>query len=499
MIAVMLMNILGYLQFISYIKITNKPAQDNDNKVFLKLLRATEKVRLVRNEYVKTPMLVGIFKPCIIIPDNEFTDIQLENIFLHELTHMRRLDLLIKWITAAATAVHWFNPAVYLIKRHMNHACELSCDEGVIKNLNDDQKQEYGDTLISVVSDCKYPVGAISTTMCEEKRTLKERLVSIMLHSRKSKLVTAVSAVLFLTAAGFGVALGAGVGNSLKKPPDIYVSSEFDKTKDAVMGGYKWKNGSENIVADSSHPANFNYKTGNILTVSAQEQIIISTQKLKSDKKYSFSLDKLEIYKDGKLYNGKLVEPSFLNGNLYTQAPKEPGEYVYSVDLSYGKKGSCNYGFVVRAGMKSYNLSKIMDYKTKYIGNHVKTGNIASLLPVPDKAFIQRYISMKTKNQPYKLTVYYEAASSSENNLNVDYNSSEFKTVLQNNALVVFCMIENADEVIFTFRNSPSNGELETEKYDKSFSFTKDKIKSIYSNFDVLSNDIELLDKLLNK
>jgi hypothetical protein len=209
---------------------------------------------------------------------------------------MSRFDIGIKWLTALAASIHWFNPMMYFIKKEINHACELSCDEAVINNLNDEEKQEYGETLISVVAEQKYPAGILSATMCEEKKTLKERLISIMRHSKKSRLITLVSAVLLLGVIGTSVVLGAGVGFGSKRPPNIYIATEFGKIKDGITGGYSWRYGNTNINADSEHPRNFKYGPANIVSVGAGEQMIITTQKIKADKRYDFHLDKIEIF-----------------------------------------------------------------------------------------------------------------------------------------------------------------------------------------------------------
>ena len=68
-----------------------------------------------------------------------------------------------------ATSIHWLNPLMYFVKKEINHACELACDEPVIKNLNPSEKQAYGNTLISVVAESKYPFGVLQAAMCEEK------------------------------------------------------------------------------------------------------------------------------------------------------------------------------------------------------------------------------------------------------------------------------------------------------------------------------------------
>nr|WP_242832484.1 M56 family metallopeptidase [Desulfosporosinus orientis] len=68
------------------------------------------------------------------------------------------------------------------MRREIDRACELSCDEAVIKELDNNGRQGYGDTLIAVAADTKSPKTIVSTTMCEEKKALKERLSAIMKH-----------------------------------------------------------------------------------------------------------------------------------------------------------------------------------------------------------------------------------------------------------------------------------------------------------------------------
>ena len=107
-------------------------------------------------------MLIGIVRPYIIIPDINFNEKQLKNILLHEIVHLKRFDIAVKWLTMIASSIHWFNPLMYFIKKEINTSCELACDEAVIKNLSPSEKQAYGDTLISVVAENKYPTGSIA-------------------------------------------------------------------------------------------------------------------------------------------------------------------------------------------------------------------------------------------------------------------------------------------------------------------------------------------------
>ncbi|MDR2610266.1 MAG: DUF4825 domain-containing protein [Clostridiales Family XIII bacterium] len=203
-------NILGYLRFRRGLKKKNMPAREQETAL-LRQLRPKRAPVLFRNPAAPTPMLIGVFRPAIILPDKEYGDTQIENILLHELAHLKRGDIVVKWLMTFANALHWFNPLVYVTRREMNRACELSCDEAVIKRLDSAAKQRYGDTLISVVAGSGTSRGVLSEAMCEEKKTLKGRLESIMGYKAKSKAIIAFSVVLVLALIAGALALSASV------------------------------------------------------------------------------------------------------------------------------------------------------------------------------------------------------------------------------------------------------------------------------------------------
>lgn len=229
-------NLTGYTRFTHKIKKTSRPAADWENSLLASLLDGRHRVWLVRNSFATSPMLIGFLRPMIIIPNTAYSEIQLRNILLHEITHLKRYDIGVKWFLMIVTSLHWFNPLMYWIKKEMNHAGELSCDEAVIRNLSSSEKQQYGDTLISVASENKYPIGVLQATFSEEKTMLRERLMAIMQHNRKSKMVAVISIILSVLVIGGAVALGASEGISPNKgenysigpvePPSIIITHE---------------------------------------------------------------------------------------------------------------------------------------------------------------------------------------------------------------------------------------------------------------------------------
>jgi beta-lactamase regulating signal transducer with metallopeptidase domain len=501
-IAVLIVNLTGYTRFFKYVKQGNTPAYEKENEMLATLLKRKKHVRLVRNRFVSTPMLIGILRPYIIIPDIDFNEKQLKNILLHEISHLKRFDIAVKWLTMIATSIHWFNPFMHFIKKEINNACELACDEAVIKDLSPSEKQAYGDTLISVVAEYKYSAGVLQATMCEEKKSLKERLIAIMSYSKKSRIIVVISGGIVVLAIICAIVLGASIGANNYNPPKIYISAEYVKTKVALTGSYSWKNRGGYIQADSDHPRNFQYKADNIASVTAKQRLIIGTQNIKKDKKYDFTIDEVSVYKKDKLIEFQAVEPSFMNGNLYLQGPPDAGEYIYFLKLNFKDKGTVTYGFVVRVDMMSYDLTEISKYKTPYVGDASKVSGIAGNLPIPNKYFVQQYTSMETSKKPYGLTIYYETAAQTgyEGLWPVVTSNSIIEINSKLNALVVFSMIDNVDEVTFAFRNSQSDEKLDESKYDTTFTFQRSSFEKIYGDLSVFRDNLDALqDELTGK
>lgn len=81
---------------------------------------------------VDTPMAVGLVRPVLLVPEREFSEEQLYVILLHELTHLRGGDLWQQGAWWLAAVLHWYNPAVWLLRRQACEDMELACDERVL-------------------------------------------------------------------------------------------------------------------------------------------------------------------------------------------------------------------------------------------------------------------------------------------------------------------------------------------------------------------------------
>lgn len=65
------------------------------------------------SDRIDTAFVMGVFRPQIYLPGN-LNDTERDYILLHEQTHIRRLDHMVKLISFLVLCVHWFNPLVWV-------------------------------------------------------------------------------------------------------------------------------------------------------------------------------------------------------------------------------------------------------------------------------------------------------------------------------------------------------------------------------------------------
>ncbi|MDR0857788.1 MAG: M56 family metallopeptidase, partial [Oscillospiraceae bacterium] len=100
-------------------------------------------VRLIRRkDSVPTPFVYGFFKPKIHIPSG-LNGEQLRYVTLHEQTHIKRHDYIVKMFAFALLCVHWFNPLVWAAFVLLCADMEMSCDERVLRELGMSAKADY--------------------------------------------------------------------------------------------------------------------------------------------------------------------------------------------------------------------------------------------------------------------------------------------------------------------------------------------------------------------
>jgi beta-lactamase regulating signal transducer with metallopeptidase domain len=82
-----------------------------------------------------TPGVDGVLRPCISLPhgiDSLLSKNELNAVLVHEVTHARRRDNLIRLLYEVSLCALWFHPLVWVTGGRLALYRELSCDESVI-------------------------------------------------------------------------------------------------------------------------------------------------------------------------------------------------------------------------------------------------------------------------------------------------------------------------------------------------------------------------------
>ncbi|MDQ0176465.1 M56 family metallopeptidase [Bacillus chungangensis] len=162
-------------------------------------------VKVIISARATTPMLMGLWKPIVIMPDIQLGDKELAMILSHELVHLKRGDLLVKLIVLVANAVHWFNPAAYSLNKQLDMLCELSCDEKVVQNMDTESRRLYGETILSMLEyGVKQRNVVCTSSFNNSKKYIKRRLNNLMIAKKPKKSMIVLSAVAAISLIGSG-------------------------------------------------------------------------------------------------------------------------------------------------------------------------------------------------------------------------------------------------------------------------------------------------------
>ncbi len=144
-----------------------------------------------RSEAVRSPFLLGFFRPKIYVPYGLEPD-TLSYVICHERYHLRRRDDLWKAVGFLALALHWFNPAVWIAFRLMTRDMEMSCDEHVLSE-NRQITRAYSMSLLSFAANRRFPA---PSPLAFGETDVKKRIRNVLDWKKPKIRVTVLSALL---------------------------------------------------------------------------------------------------------------------------------------------------------------------------------------------------------------------------------------------------------------------------------------------------------------
>jgi WD40 repeat protein/beta-lactamase regulating signal transducer with metallopeptidase domain len=178
-------------------------------------------VRWATSGRLRSPAVGGLVRPTVVLPPDlgdDLTPKQLNWVLLHELAHIRRLDL---WVVVAqrfVQALFFFHPAVYVANWIIDQLREYACDDAALASCQSSRRDCGEGFLVIVGRHVERPVPvpeAVSMSpslgLFESRMFIRRRLVRILdprrkVHGRLSPLsaVSLLAVSLLVLPAGWG-------------------------------------------------------------------------------------------------------------------------------------------------------------------------------------------------------------------------------------------------------------------------------------------------------
>lgn len=153
----------------------------------LKEMGITKEISIYSTAFLKSPIIVGILKPCIYLPIHLISDYKesdMRYMLLHELQHYKHKDALASYLMNLTGILYWFNPLVWYALKEMRYDREVACDTSVLKMLEEDSYTDYGNTLINFIEKVSLTPFPFAAGLGGNMKQLKRRIINIASYEK---------------------------------------------------------------------------------------------------------------------------------------------------------------------------------------------------------------------------------------------------------------------------------------------------------------------------
>ena len=183
-----------------------------------------------RSRQVRTPMVLGLLRPVLLLPEGQAVD---EVVLCHELTHLKRLDLAYKALLVAACWLHWFNPLVWWMSRAASENLELCCDDDVAAGRDAAFRRKYGELLLSTAEEKPGPT--LSSRFGGSKQAMKDRLTNLFVKKKRGRLLACTAVAVLILVGGLVACEGRPAMTDWEAVDALNESLSWDLDAQAVI------------------------------------------------------------------------------------------------------------------------------------------------------------------------------------------------------------------------------------------------------------------------
>jgi beta-lactamase regulating signal transducer with metallopeptidase domain len=155
---------------------------------------------LLETATINSPALLGFIRPRLLLPEGligSFSRPELRYVFLHELGHLKRRDILLNWLMALPLVFHWFNPLVWYAILRIRSDGEAACDAVALAHAGAGENQPYGQTIIKLLERFSCPAKAPGLAGILENKTQMTRRIGMIAAFKKTNKRPVFAASLF--------------------------------------------------------------------------------------------------------------------------------------------------------------------------------------------------------------------------------------------------------------------------------------------------------------
>lgn len=145
------------------------------------------KIPVCSTAFLKSPIIVGLLKPCIYLPIHlisDYNESDMRYMLLHELQHYKHHDAFGSLLMNLAGVVYWFNPLVWYALKEMRNDREVACDTSVLKMLKEDDYEDYGNTLIRFAEKVSLTPFPFAAGLGGNMKQMKRRIINIAAYEK---------------------------------------------------------------------------------------------------------------------------------------------------------------------------------------------------------------------------------------------------------------------------------------------------------------------------
>ena len=148
---ILIYKFISYRKIMRYISLLPKQAWNIENLqgYFARKIRLKE-VKVTYSKTCKTPFLIGIKTPCVVLPEFPYREQQIRYIVLHEIMHIFNKDIVWEVVIDLLCTVFWWNPVFKYLRKELFRLIEMRNDMRIVAGLSEEESVQYMECLKDV-------------------------------------------------------------------------------------------------------------------------------------------------------------------------------------------------------------------------------------------------------------------------------------------------------------------------------------------------------------